>query len=151
MDVLHSYIPSQNLQIAANFASVDGGEDDQMLEMNVIDVKLYNLLRLQTKIIVFKQIKKYERKKTQKCLCLSFFNNFPSIESFFSPVKNNLKILLKSQMSKPCSSMKHPLYDANVRIGICFNFRRILNVDKTGRKVNLFQMLIKQAEKFKCD
>ena len=32
-----SYIPSQNLQIAANFASFDGGDDDQMLEMDVLE------------------------------------------------------------------------------------------------------------------
>ena len=32
-----SYIPSQNLQIAANLASFNGDEDDQMLEMGVLD------------------------------------------------------------------------------------------------------------------
>ena len=32
-----SYIPSQNLQIAANFASFGSDEDDQMLRMDVLD------------------------------------------------------------------------------------------------------------------
>ena len=100
-----SYIPSQNLQIAANFASFDGADDDQMLEIDP-GRKLTNtdhLLRLQTKIAVFKQIKKHERENPK--------NAFGCIEScFFPPVTNNLKILLKSEMSKPCSSMKHPLY-----------------------------------------
>ena len=31
-----SYIPSQNLQIAANFDSFGDGGDDQMLEINVV-------------------------------------------------------------------------------------------------------------------
>ena len=50
-----SYIPSQNLQIAANLASLDGDEDDQMLKIYVLfpGRKFTNtdhLLRLQTTI-----------------------------------------------------------------------------------------------------